>query len=348
MEIVVPELVRIKPQALQRIGKYLRTSDCNDIALFWGEGLQDLFRKTVIVSLESSGISIVHETVVDTTSIEEIFDTSLDIPSGASAVVAIGGGQVIDYCKYIAFILKKKLFTIPTIISNDSFCSPVASLYVKDKKRSISTHLPFSVVIDTDILQNAPRKYIYSGMGDLLCKTTAIYDWKLSYKKTGEYVNDFSVIIVRTALDAFLNYPVKDLENSDYVRTIASSLMMTGIAMEIAGTSRPASGSEHLISHAYDKLSSSPSLHGIQTGVAAYAVSAVQKETHNMVKESIVSCGFLQYVQENPLNREDLITAVRHAPSMKENFYTVLSQANAIEEVIEFILSDDLMREMAV
>ncbi|MBN2433704.1 MAG: iron-containing alcohol dehydrogenase family protein [Spirochaetes bacterium] len=348
MEIVVPELVRIKPQALQRLGKYLRTSNCSEIALFWGDGLKQLFNSTVEVSLQSSGITVLHEKNVNTTSIEEIFENSLDVPSATSAIVAIGGGQVIDYCKYISFITKKRLFTVPTIISNDSFCSPVASLYVRNKKRSISTNLPYSVIIDTDILQNAPQKYIFSGMGDLLCKTTAIFDWKLSYKKTGEYVNDFSVVIVRTALDAFINFPDKDLSNPDYIRTIGSSLMMTGIAMEIAGISRPASGSEHLISHAYDKISKSPSLHGIQTGIAAYAVSFVQKETHNEIRKSMESCGFDKFAAENPLNREELITAVRHAPSIKENFYTILSQPGALEEIINFINSDELMRSMTV
>jgi glycerol-1-phosphate dehydrogenase [NAD(P)+] len=132
----------------------------------------------------------------------------------------------------------------------------------------------------------------------------------------------------------------------DFVRVVASSLMMAGIAMEIAGSSRPASGSEHLISHAYDRLAEKPSLHGLQVGAASYAVSHLQGDTYELLKKSIQDSGFLSFMEKHPLSRRDFIEAVKFAPSVKEDFYTVLSERGAIENLLAFIEKDELMRLM--
>lgn len=138
--------------------------------------------------------------------------------------------------------------------------------------------------MDTAIIKNSPVRFLYSGIGDLLCKITAIFDWKLAFKKTGETVDDFAAVISSNAVDTFRYYQDKRLNNPEYFGVIACYLLMNGIAMEIARSSRPASGSEHLISHAFDKHSKEESLHGLQVGVASYAVSFLQQVTHETVK----------------------------------------------------------------
>jgi glycerol-1-phosphate dehydrogenase [NAD(P)+] len=132
------------------------------------------------------------------------------------------------------------------------------------------------------------------------------------------------------------------------VGIIASSLLMTGMAMIIAGNSRPASGSEHLISHGYDRVAEKPNLHGIQVGVASYAVSFLQEYTHERLRKDIMESGFYDFVKDHPLDREDFIKAIMIAPDIKEDYYTILSERGNIRRLEEFVSTDELMLAMTV
>ncbi len=346
MEIIVPSLLRIKPNALHKIGKYLRTGRHTEVAVIYGEGIKDLFNQVIEISFASSEIKIVYEDIARTNILDEAFNAAKKLPQNTKAIVAIGGGKAIDFCKYMALITQLPVISVPTVISNDGFASPLSSMDVNGRRRTVKTKIPEGVIVDTQILRNAPQKFMYSGIGDLFCKITSIFDWKLAYKKTGEYVNDFASTICRNAVETFIQYRDKDLSSTDYLGIIVGSLLMTGISMEIAGSSRPASGSEHLISHAYDKLAKKPTLHGLQTGVACYPISYLQGDTHEIVKKVIVESGFVDFIEKEPLSREDFITAVRHAPEIKENYYTILSEKDSLEKLIAFTESDELMKRM--
>lgn len=349
MQITVPSLLRIKPKTIFKIGKYLAQRKCLQIALFWGEGIQELFGQTIKMSLEASGVNVIHEQVWGSAHLEDIIEQSLNLAgSKTQAILAIGGGKVIDSCKYMAFSNQIPLFAMPTAISNDGFCSPMSSLQVKGKKRSLKTTLPHGVIIDTEIIQKAPPKFFFSGIGDLVSKHTSIFDWKLSFKRTGEYVDDFAVMVCLNALENCVNYPDRNLNNLEYLQIVASSLLLSGIAMEIAGSSRPASGSEHLISHAYDQISAQPSMHGLQVGVASYAISYLQEQTFAKTKEDLERTGFIKFMQQNPLNKVEFLESIKLAPSLKENFYTILSEKNNISRLLQFVQEDDLINQMLI
>lgn len=346
MEIQVPSLLRIKPKALNKLGKYLRQEGFSNIALFVGEGIKQLFWEKIEISFASSEINIKYEAEVGDNYIENAFKESLHIPNSVQAVVSLGGGKAIDFCKYVAFHRQLPMIAVPTLISNDAFASPVSSLSIEGKRRSFKTCVPHGVIIDTEVISKAPPKSLFSGIGDLFCKTTAVHDWKMAYKKCGDYVNDFAAVVASQAVDTFTYYTNKDFDNLEYIGIIASSLLMTGISMIIAGSSRPASGSEHLISHAYDKVADKPSLHGIQVGVASYGVSFLQGHTFDRVKRDIKESGFYDFIKENPLNRKDFIKAIHTAPTIKENFYTPLTEDHNIDKLIDFINTDEFMQKM--
>ncbi len=346
MEISVPSLVRIKPRALYKIGKYLRDEEHKRIVLLWGEGIAELLKPVVEVSLLSAEIDVLLETTVTDTEVESIFHMAVELPSQVEAIVAIGGGKAIDIGKYLAFLKRLPLFSVPTAVSNDGFCSPMASLTVRGKKTSFRVELPQAVIVDTEVLQKAPVRFLYSGMGDLFCKITSVYDWKLAYRKVREPVNDFAANMARSAADTFLYYDDKSLENPDFLRVIATSLMMSGIAMEVARSSRPASGSEHLISHAYDRLSEKPNLHGLQVGVASYAVSLLQEKTEPLIRKAIEESGFLAFMREHPLSRKTFEEAVKLAPQMKVNYYTILSEKGSVERLLELLRENEILRSM--
>jgi glycerol-1-phosphate dehydrogenase [NAD(P)+] len=346
MEIQVPELLRIKPKALNKLGKYIHQEGFHRIALFWGAGIKKLFWERIEISFASAEIRIVYEKEVDTNDIDVAFNTGKALPQNIDAVVAIGGGTAIDFSKFVAFNKQIPLYTVPTLISNDAFASPTSSLTVDGKRRSVKTTVPYAVIIDTEAVSQAPRHYLYSGLGDLFCKTTAIFDWKLMYKKTHEPINDFASTVASNAVDTFTYFVDKNFDNLSYIGIIASSLLMTGMAMIIAGSSRPASGSEHLISHAYDRVGKKPCLHGIQVGVASYAVSFLQEVTHERLKKDVTESGFFDFVKDHPLEREDFLKAIMMAPDIKEDYYTILSERGNIARLEKFATTDEMMLAM--
>ncbi|NLD99711.1 MAG: iron-containing alcohol dehydrogenase family protein [Fibrobacter sp.] len=347
MNISIPTLLRIKPNAIYKLGKYLRKESFIRVAVFYGTGLKEMLKEQITISFDSSEIQTVHEDTINSNAVEDIFKTAFSLPGKVDAIVAIGGGKVIDYCKYIAFILKLPIISVPTSISNDGFASPGASLLVNGKRKSQKAQIPYGVVIDTEIIRKSPDYYTYSGIGDLISKYTAIFDWKLAYRAVQEPVNDFAVLISTNAVDVMVNYKSKDIKDLSFLRHICGCLVTSGVAMEVSGSSRPASGSEHLISHAYDMKAKKPSLHGLQVGVATYAVSWLQNNPeHETIRSVLEQTGFVDYVSKNPLDKTDFIEAVKYAPNVKENYYTILTDKNNLDKLIDFVNNDSYFNRL--
>lgn len=341
MEISIPSLLRIKPNAIFKIGKYLRKAQFTRIALFFGESMKEIVGERIFISLDSSEIGVVHQEVIANNDAADVFNSTFALPRTTQAIVAVGGGKVIDYAKYVAFINQIPIISIPTSVSNDGFSSPMASLTINGKRQSLKARIPHGVIIDTNIIKASPKRFTLSGIGDLVSKVTAIYDWKLSYHQTHEPVNDFAVLISMNSVENLIGYPNKDIDDLEFLRLLCGALVMSGVAMEVSGSSRPASGAEHLISHAYDKLAKAPTLHGIQVGVATYAVAWLQKNDKlDVVRSVLENTGFAAYVRQNPLSREDFIAAIRYAPNVKENYHTILSEKDSVERLMEFVGSD--------
>lgn len=326
MEIQIPGLLRIKPYALNKIGKYLRKAGFLNVALFYGKDIKELLGERVSISLDSAEIRVIYEESIADNKIEEIFRSVVKLPRGTEAILAVGGGLAIDYAKYIAFLAQLPVISIPTAISNDGFASPMASLYVEGKRKSLKAKIPWGVILDTDVISHSPARFSYSGIGDLVSKYSAVSDWKLAYHSVGEPVNDFAVMTSLQSVENLVNYPVKSINDLEFVRLVCGALVMSGVSMEVCGSSRPASGSEHLISHAYDKLAKKPSMHGLQVGVATLAVTWLQEHPkRQLILDVLEETGFNSYMEQNPLDKEDFIRAVMAAPSIKEGYYTILS-----------------------
>lgn len=325
-EIGIPSLLRIKPHCLNKLGKYLRKAGFAKIALFYGQGMKELVGETIDISLDSSEIRVGHTDTIGNNQIDEVFKSTFSLPRGIDAIVAVGGGMVIDYSKYIAFLSHIPVISIPTSISNDGFASPMASLYVDGRRKSLKAKIPYGVILDTEVIRQSPVRFSISGIGDLVSKYSAITDWKNSYRETGEAVNDFAVMISLMSVENVVNYPKKDLNDLEFLRTVCSALVMSGVAMEVCGSSRPASGSEHLISHAYDKIAEKPWLHGLQVGVATLATTWLQDNPkRDLILKIFEDTGFNSFLKENPLDKAAFLQAIDAAPEVKPGYFTALS-----------------------
>jgi glycerol-1-phosphate dehydrogenase [NAD(P)+] len=335
-QITIPSLVRIKPGALDRLGIYLQREGHRRVALLVSAGLAPELTARTEDSARLHG-AVAERIEIAEASFEGATRIFADLPAGCDAVVGLGGGKALDTAKYAAFLARLPYFAVPTSLSNDGVCSPQASLTLEGKRRSLAAALPFAVVIDTEVCLRAPDVLWWSGVGDLIAKVTATADWKLAFHARGTLVNDFAVLLSDATVFQFIARPERDLEG---VRLLGTSLMLNGISMEIAGSSRPASGGEHLISHALDLLSARPRLHGLQVGVATYLVSRLQRQGTDRIAHVLDVTGFWQGIETDPFSKDEWLQAVRIAPTIKEDYYTVLSSRDCVPEVRALIETD--------
>jgi glycerol-1-phosphate dehydrogenase [NAD(P)+] len=336
-QTIIPSLVRVKPGALDRVGIYARRHDFNSIVLLYSEDLSAALISRMQASLASENIQIVQSVPITTASFEIATELFKHLDPGVEAVIGFGGGKALDVAKYIASLARLPYFAVATSLSNDGICSPQSSLTIENHRRSLPSGMPFGVVIDTEICRQAPKNLWLSGVGDLAAKFAAVTDWKLAFHAQGDPVDDFAVLLSDASIYQFMARPECDLEG---MRLLGTSLLLNGIAMSISGSSRPASGSEHLISHALDSLSKKPRLHGLQVGVATYLVSILQGQHTPRISGLFEQTGFWNAIAADPFSRSEWIDAVRMAPNIKTDFYTILSARNCIPEVEKLLASD--------
>lgn len=336
-QIAIPTLVRVKEGALDRLGIYLTRAGHAQVAVLVSQGLITAIQDRVRQSMLDHAVAAVAWVEVADNDLETAARLFIELPKSAAAVIGVGGGTALDMAKYVAFLARRPYHAVPTSLSNDGFCSPQSSLTVRNQRRSLPAALPRGVVIDTAVCRDAPRILTLSGVGDLVAKFTAVRDWKLSFHATGEPVDDFAALLSDGSIHSFRSHPAFDLEG---IRLLAMGLLLNGIAMEIAGSSRPASGSEHLISHALDAVSVRPRLHGLQVGVASYLMSLLQKENSDAIAALFDVTGFWAAIAADPFSRTEWREAIRLAPTMKEGFFTVLSGRDRISEAESYLMND--------
>ncbi|MBW7868448.1 MAG: iron-containing alcohol dehydrogenase family protein [Brumimicrobium sp.] len=180
--------------------------------------------------------------------------------------VSVGGGKVIDAVKRVSLLIQVNNLAVPTIISNDGLISPISVIKNKfGKTDSLPGMMPMGVVIDIDIIKDSPIKFIRSAAGDILSNVSATNDWILAFQNSKEKMNDIAFHLSKSAANSLIHFDEINLKSKPFLRLVVQGQINSGIAMSLAGTSRPCSGSEHLISHAIDHLDyGKNTLHGTQ------------------------------------------------------------------------------------
>lgn len=346
--IEIPVVLKIGRGTLEHLGEYLKESHLEQVVIYFGDGLIDLFGIKVMDSLKETGIEVREYRELNTVDIDDIIALAFELPNHVQAVISIGGGKVIDAGKYAAFLRNLPFISIPTSSSSDGFSSASASLIVNGKRTSVPARMPYGIVVDTDVIKTAPEKFIYSGIGDMLSKITAIYDWVYEAENGAGAVNDCAVMIAKKAVNSFVRTPFAGIKDDLFLKELLDSLAMSGIANEIAGGSAPTSGSEHLISHALDKILEVPQLHGIQVGIATYIMAKVQDHRYIRVNQILADTGFWEYAKTLKMRKEDFIEAIERAPMVKPYRHTYLHEEKYREMAKKLVREDELLSEVLV
>ena len=191
-----------------------------------------------------------------------------DAGDGIDFLIGVGGGRPIDLAKQAGFNKNIPFVSIPTAASHDGFGSARSSIRQAGRKTSMQAIPPIAVVADTTIISRAPSRLLAAGVGDIVSNQTAVLDWRLDGQKAdySEYAAALSEMAAQLVEDGIEKVASGTEEG---VRLVVKALISSGVAMSIAGTSRPASGGEHKFSHWLDANSDNPALHGEQCGLGS-------------------------------------------------------------------------------
>ena len=241
---------------------------------------------------------------------------------GFDVVLCVGGGKVIDVGKLVSFRLSLPFVSVPTAPSHDGIASERVSIKNGDAKHSLACRPPIAIVADIGIMKKAPYRLIASGCADIISNRTAVNDWRLG-KHKGEYFSEFAVdlslhaseIVIRSA-----NLIRKRKERG--IRNLVEAIITSGISMSMAKSSRPASGAEHMFSHALDMMGST-ALHGEQCGIGSIIMSYLQGDDWESIRDVLRSVGAPTTLREIGVSEETALEALLKARKIRKR-YTIL------------------------
>lgn len=258
------------------------------------------------------------------------------------AVVGLGGGKIIDCAKYAAARIGLPLVAVATNLSHDGLCSPVATLDNDAGRGSYGVPNPIAVVIDLDVIREAPVRFVRSGIGDAISNISAVADWELSHRETGEDIDGLAAAMARQAGEAVLRHP-GGVGDDGFLQVLAEGLVLTGISMSVAGDSRPASGACHEINHAFDLLyPKRAASHGEQCGLGAAFATHLRgdKETCGLMIEVLRRHGLPVTPGEIGFSDEEFVRAVEYAPQTRPGRYTILEHLDLSTDQIRDAYAD--------
>jgi glycerol-1-phosphate dehydrogenase [NAD(P)+] len=257
----------------------------------------------------------------------------------ADAVVAVGGGKTIDVAKSACDAAGMPVVVVPTQLTADGIASPVSVIRRADGAlHSGHGRLPIAVVVDLDVIAASPPERTRAGLGDLLANRTALVDWRLAAAAGQAEVDDFAALLAESAADLVHGSELSELgtgrPGTAFLHRLLRGLVLSGLAMEIAGSSRPCSGAEHLISHALDARRPGTAQHGEQVAFGTLVVTHLQGGEWAALRELMQVAGLHAAASGFGLQERELVEIVLAAPSMRPDRYTVLSDPGCTEEAV--------------
>jgi len=341
-KIQIPRLLHVGDGCLGDVAGLLAEHrfDTSRVCVGSGGGPSLGLAQEVVEGLRAEGIDVVHVSPLEGLIEQVAAVAALVIEEDVSLVVAVGGGRVIDTMKLAAARTRVPFLSVPTTISNDGISSPVASITCKDgQRRSYGARTPAGIVVDVEIIAAAPPRTLRAGIGDLVSNLTAVLDWQLAAKRGLERFDAYPAMIAETAARPVLD--VRDLGVRETHEVVAKGLLLSGLAMAAAGTSRPCSGAEHLISHALDgALGEAAAMHGEQVALGCLVSAAAHRSPLlPALHRTFVALGLPTEPGDLGLLDHHLADALIAGPSIKPDRHTILSELSHDHDDVAALLA---------
>ena len=331
-KIQMPREVYIDPGVIKDTAEICKSLHLDKRALIvTGNHTYDVGAKPAIESLESEDME--YDVIkVDRASYESISEVE-ELITPETTVLGIGGGKVIDVAKLSSYNKGVYFVSMPTTASHDGIVSPLASIKNPNTSTSAKAQSPIAVIADTEILAQSPFRLLAAGCADLISNFTAIKDWELAHRLKHEPISEsaaaLSIMSAHLITDNVANIK-PNLEAS--ARIVMKSLFSGGMAISIAGSSRPASGSEHLFSHALDKIAEKPALHGEQCGIGTILMMYLHGGDWKAIRNALKAVQAPTAAKEIGISDEEVIEALMMAHKIRPERYTILGDNGISKE----------------
>ena len=260
---------------------------------------------------------------------EEIEEIKYEECFQDSLFIAFGGGSVIDFVKYYATKYHNSFVSMPSTLSNDAIYSPIARLSENGIKKSFGVKSPIGIIVDTNIIKQSPEELILAGVGDLVSNQSAVKDCLLSIKETDEKVDSFSLLLSRMSVEGIFKYKKEDIFTVGFIEQLSYGLIISGLSMTLANSSRPASGSEHMISHAIDEFfPTKASIHGIQVAWAQLNIEKLLRKDQlefERLQNFFSKIGLMSYIDAIPFSEKEFFELLPLAKNIRKR-YTIIDE----------------------
>jgi glycerol-1-phosphate dehydrogenase [NAD(P)+] len=319
----LPTKVLIGEGVITKLGDFINDSAARRrVVIASGSNVASKVKKAVNSALRDEPVWV-EVAAADMVNVQKVISAA----SGCGCIVGVGGGKSVDVGKLAAFKLHLPFYSVPTSASHDGISSPFASLKGLDRPYSLMAKPPVGILADIDIITSAPRRLLASGCGDLVSKLTAVKDWELAHRVTGEYYGSYSASLALMSANAVLERSkVLGRFDRESVRELVEALISTGVAAGIAGSSRPCSGSEHLFSHYLDMVAPDAGLHGEKCGIGTIMMAKLHGLDWRRVRSALKNVGAPVEASQIGVADSDVIEALTKASSIRPDRYTILSR----------------------
>ncbi len=319
----LPTRVLIGEGVISKLGDFLEEAEGGrKVVISSGSNVTSKVRRAVDSALGGQPVWV-KVSAADTQNVEAVMAAASD----AGCIVGVGGGKSVDVGKLAAFRLNLPFYSVPTSASHDGISSPFASLRGLDKPYSVMAKPPVGILADIDVIASAPRRLLASGCGDLVSKLTAVKDWQLAHRITGEYYGGYSASLALMSAEVVIEHS-KTLAKFDKggVRDLVEALISTGVAAGIAGSSRPCSGSEHLFSHYLDMVAPDAGLHGEKCGIGTIMMAKLHGLDWRKVRVALKNVGAPIEASQIGVDDSKVVESLVKASSIRPDRYTILSR----------------------
>lgn len=327
----VPRYVLFGPGAALKLGDILAKIGAKTAAIITGPTASKRIAEGILSQIDGVDFVVMPA------------DEAIRMEARQDIVVGIGGGKPLDLAKVVAYVSKKPLIVIPTSASHDGIASPYIS-YVLNKKLKEHGKIavsPLAILADTRIIMSAPPRLLRAGIGDLLGKAVSIRDWALAHRVKGEEFSEYAAILAKASYNIVAKNVAKisGFRREEDVRTLVKALIGCGVAMGIAGSSRPCSGSEHLFAHAVELYAEENGLKGIVHGELVALGSIIMAYLHGMnwrkLKRVARRAGLPVKLREAGIDKDVAIQALTTAHKLRPDRYTILGESGLSKDAAE-------------
>lgn len=225
---------------------------------------------------------------------DHVMQMLLPVLSRDCVYVAVGSGTLTDITRFVSHRTGRRFISLPTAPSVDAFASPSSPLVVRGVKRTVPAQLPIAIFADLEALCAAPLEMVAAGFGDILGKYICLADWKLAYLLWDAPYDACAVQITRGSLErVMVHASAIGRGEPAAIKILMEALIASGLSMARVGSSRPASGSEHHLSHFWEMQllqQGRPSiLHGAKVGAGAVLMAREYERIRGISREEAVS-----------------------------------------------------------